>query len=65
MNSKQSCAKSWHQGTARITEEQALLCVAGGRGHVEDKRLKMCVGISLNGFVLHAKDSNGQMLEFL
>lgn len=32
---------------------------------MEDKRLKMCVGISLNDFVLHAKDSNGQMLEFL
>lgn len=65
MSGEQSCAKSWHQGTVWITEEQAPLCVAGGRGHVEDKRLKMCVGISLNAFVLHAEDSNGQMLDFL
>lgn len=37
MSGEQSCAKSWHQGTVWITEEQAPLCVAGGRGLVEDK----------------------------
>lgn len=38
--------------------------VTGARGPVEDRKLMMCPGLSLNGFVLHAKDLNGQMLDF-
>lgn len=31
---------------------------------MEDRKLKMCIGLDLNGFVLHAKGLNGQMLGF-
>lgn len=37
------------------------MSVTGAR---EDRKLMLCTGLSLNGFVLHAKDLNGQMLDF-